>query len=42
LWPFVIPRLFVGHRRTVEVASHPSRYGGQWAPFLGAWDYVSG
>jgi hypothetical protein len=41
LWPYVIPRLLLGNRRTVEVTSHPRDYRGQWAPFLEAYDYLA-
>jgi hypothetical protein len=41
LWPYVIPRLLLGQRRTVEATSRPSRYRGQWAPFLEAYDYLA-
>lgn len=37
LWPFVIPRLLIGSRRTVEITSHPKDYRGQWARYLEAW-----
>lgn len=40
LWPFVVPRLIVGNRRTFEISSHPATYAGQWAPFLEALDYL--
>ena len=41
LWPYVIPRKRVGSRRTVEITSHPTRYRGQWRPYLGAFDFFS-
>lgn len=40
LWPFVIPRCAIGSRRTIEITSRPDRYAGQWARFLGAFDYL--
>jgi len=40
LWPFVVPRLLVGDRRTIEITSHPTNYAGQWAPYLAAFDYL--
>lgn len=40
LWPFVIPRSAIGSRRTLEITSSPDRYGGQWARFLGAFDFL--
>ena len=41
LWPFVIPRSAIGSRRTLEISSRPDRYTGQWARFLGAFDYLT-
>lgn len=40
LWPYVIPRRALGDRRTIEITSHPKRYGGQWRQYLEAWQYL--
>lgn len=42
LHPFIIPTGHVGDRKTIEITSEPTRYHGQWAPYLGAYDYLRG
>jgi len=40
-WPFVCPnRLFIGRGR-VNITSHPQRYGGMFAEFLGRWGLIN-
>lgn len=40
-WPFVIPMADIAPRRNVAIWSYcPADYTGQWARYLGAWEYL--
>ncbi len=39
---FIIPTERVGKRRTIEITSDPFTYGGQWAMYRNAFDYLRG
>lgn len=40
-WPFIIPMAAVAPRQNIAIWSYnPAKYGGQWAEYLKAWDYL--
>jgi len=39
-YPYIIPGAIAAQKTTITLSSHPTKYGGQWSPFLNNWQMV--
>lgn len=39
-WPYIIPTAQLQGRLNISITSHPTKYRGQWADNLHAWQWI--